>query len=129
MKLNKLLITIERYLPLILMCIFIFIQSSRKAVVISYDGDTNFLIHKLAHVVVYILLFLTSIRAFKNLKYALIFTIFYAVTDEIHQMFVKTRTSSFTDMMIDSISAYAAYLFIEKYYKKLPIILRKFFDL
>lgn len=129
MKFNKLLITIERYLPLILMCIFIFIQSSRRAVVISYDGNTNFLAHKLAHVVVYILLFLTSIRAFKNFKYGLIFTIFYAITDEIHQMFVQTRTSSFTDVMIDSISAFVTYLVIEKYYKKLPIILRKFFDL
>jgi VanZ family protein len=129
MKFNKLLIKIERYLPLVLMCIFIFIQSSRKAVVVSYDGNTNFLAHKLAHVIVYILLFLTSVRAFKDFKKALVFTIFYAITDEIHQMFVQTRTASVRDVLIDSVSALITYIFISKYFKKLPILLRKFFDL
>lgn len=123
------LIKIERYLPLALMCIFIFIQSSKRAVVVSYDGNTNFLAHKFAHVVVYLLLFLSAIRAFKDFKKALIFTIFYAVSDEVHQMFVQTRTASVRDVLIDSGSALVTYFLVTKYFKKLPIILRKFFDL
>jgi len=129
MKFNKMLIKIERYLPLVLMCIFIFIQSSRKAVVVSYDGNTNFLAHKLAHVIVYILLFLASVRALKDFKRALVFTILYGISDEVHQMFVQTRTASFRDVIIDSCSAFVTYLLVTKYFKKLPLIIRKFFDL
>jgi VanZ family protein len=129
MKFNKMLIKIERYLPLVLMCIFIFIQSSRKAVVVSYDGNTNFLAHKLAHVIVYILLFLASVRALKDFKRALVFTILYGISDEVHQMFVQTRTASFRDVIIDSCSAFVTYFLVTKYLKKLPLIIRKFFDL
>jgi len=129
MKFKKLLILIERYLPLILMSVFIFIQSSKRAVVVSYNGDVNFLAHKLAHVFVYSLLFLSAVRAFKNLNHALVFTILYAISDEYHQIFVQTRTASLRDVLIDAISASILYVLLKKYYKKLPLVLKSFLDL
>jgi VanZ family protein len=129
MRFKKLLILIERYLPLVLMSVFIFIQSSRRAVVVSYNGEVNFLLHKLAHVVVYIFLYITAVRAFKNLKKALIFTILYAISDEYHQMFVQTRTASWRDVIIDSVSASIIYLILKRNSKKLPYLLKNFLDL
>lgn len=129
MKFKKLLIQIERYLPLILMCAFIFVQSSKRAVVVSYNGEVNFFAHKFAHVFVYTLLFLSAVRAFKNLNQALIFTILYAISDEYHQMFVQTRTASIKDVIIDAVAAGVFYLLVKKYFKKLPVVLKSFLDL
>ena len=97
-KFEKTLINIERFLPLFLMCAFIYIQSSKPAVAVSYVGWFNFFIHKIAHVVVYALLFLFACRAFRDKKIALIFTILYAISDEYHQSFVATRTAAFSDV-------------------------------
>jgi len=110
----------------IFMISFIFYQSSQPARVVSYDGETNFLLHKFAHVVVYVLLFISSVRSFKDSRHALIFTILYAISDEFHQSFVQTRTSSFRDVVIDSISAGVFYLIINYYKNYLPKIIRKF---
>jgi len=90
-KFEKTLINIERFLPLILMCCFIFIQSSRPAVAVSYVGWFNFFLHKLAHVIVFSLLFLFACRAFRDKKMALIFTILYAISDEYHQSYIVTE--------------------------------------
>jgi len=128
-KFEKTLIFIERYLPLILTASFIYIQSSRPAIAVAYNGWLNFIIHKFAHVVVFSLLFLTSCRAFQDKKMALIFTILYAISDEYHQSFTVTRTPSFTDVVIDSVAAGGIFFLSEKYQKKIPSVLKKFFHL
>lgn len=128
-KFEKILIIIERYLPLFLMAAFIFIQSSRPAVAVSYVGWFNFLIHKLAHVIVYSLLFLFACRAFQDKKMALVFTILYAVTDEYHQSFISTRTASFSDVVLDSVAASGIFYLSGKYEKKIPQVIKKFFHL
>ena len=125
-KLEKLLITIERYLPLFLMCTFIFIQSSKPAVAVSYVGWFNFFLHKLAHVIVFSLLFLFACRGFRDKKIALIFTIIYAISDEYHQSFIATRTASFTDVLIDSFAAGGIFYLSEKYQKKIPHVIKSF---
>lgn len=128
-KFEKLLEIIERYLPLFLMCAFIYIQSSRPAIAVSYVGWFNYFLHKLAHVIVYSLLFIFSCRAFQDKKMALIFTILYAISDEYHQSFVATRTAAFSDVVIDSVSALGIFYLSEKYQKKIPQVIRKFFHL
>jgi len=126
---NKILIQIERFLPMLLVAVFIFIQSSKVRFTVSYIGWFDFLIHKLAHVVLFSLLFITSCRAFKDKKIALIFTILYAISDEYHQSFVVTRTPAFSDVVIDSISASGIFYLSEKYQKKIPAVFRNFFNL
>jgi hypothetical protein len=129
MKFKKLLYIIERFLPLILICTFIFIESSKKSVAVSANGGTDFFIHKLAHVVLYSSLFLTAVRAFKNKKIALIFTIIYAISDEFHQIFTPTRTPALRDVLIDSLSASYVYYLITKYSKELPQVLKNFIEM
>lgn len=126
---NKILIQIERFLPMVLVAVLIFIQSSKPATTVSYVGWFNFFIHKLAHVVIFSLLFITSCRGFKDKKIALIFTILYAISDEYHQSFTVTRTPAFTDVMIDSLAAAGIFYLSEKYQKKIPAVFRNFFSL
>jgi len=128
-KFEKTLINIERFLPLFLMCVFIYIQSSKPAIAVSYVGWFNFFLHKFAHVVVFSLLFLFACRAFRDKKIALIFTILYAISDEYHQSFVATRTAAFSDVLIDSFAAGNIYYLSEKYNKKIPAVLKNFFNL
>lgn len=126
---NRFLEFVERYLPLILVCVFIFIQSGKQARVVSYDGNTNYLIHKLAHFFLFSLVFLFAHRSFGNKKQALVFTVLYGISDEIHQNFVPTRTPSIIDIMIDSGAGLTWYLFIEKYKRFIPEVLVRFFNL
>lgn len=128
-KFEKILIAIERYLPLFLMCTFIFIQSSRRAVAISYIGWFNYFLHKLAHIIVFSFLFLFACRAFRDKKLALIFIILYAISDEYHQSFVTTRTSAFTDVLIDVFAGAGIFYLSEKYQKKIPHVIRNFFHI
>jgi hypothetical protein len=128
-KFEKILINIERFLPLFLMSAFIYIQSSKPSLAVSYVGWLNYIFHKLAHVFVYSLLFLFACRAFKDKKIALIYTIIYAFSDEYHQSFIATRNASFTDVIIDSVSAGGIFYLSEKYQKKIPHVIRKFFNL
>jgi VanZ family protein len=126
---ESLLNKIEKHLPLFLICIFIFIQSDKTARVVSYDGNTNWFIHKLAHFVLFSLVFLFANRSFGDKRKALVFTILYGISDEIHQSFVPTRTASLTDVLIDSSAGVSMYFLISKYKKYLPISITKFFNI
>lgn len=128
-KWEKVLNLIERHLPLVLICIFIFIQSGKTARVVSYDGNTNFFIHKLAHFILFSLVFLFAHRSFGDKRKALIFTILYGISDEIHQSFIPTRTPSLTDVLIDSGAGLTMFYLISKYKKIMPISIVKFFNL
>jgi VanZ family protein len=119
-KLTKFKNLFSNYFPLIFVCSYIFYQSSKRAVVLSYNGDTNFFLHKLAHVIVYSLVFLTATRAFKNMKIAVFFGILFGISDEIHQNFVPTRTASVVDVLIDSISVLTTFFLVKRFKKYLP---------
>lgn len=68
-------------------------------------------VRKAAHVTEFLVLFLLSVNAFRHdiadrkklLIAAFLFTVGYAVTDEIHQSFVPGRAGVPTDVLIDSI--------------------------
>ena len=68
-------------------------------------------VRKGAHVTEFLVLFLLAVNAFKNdvadrkklLAAAFLFTVGYAVTDEVHQSFVPGRAGVPTDVLIDSI--------------------------
>jgi len=126
---NKLLEFIETHLPLVLVCIFIFIQSEKQARVVSYDGNTNYFIHKLAHFLLFSLVFLFAHRSLGNRKYALVFTVLYGVFDEIHQYYVTTRNPSIIDVIIDSGAGLTWFILIAKYKKYFPKVIVKFFNL
>jgi VanZ family protein len=73
--------------------------------------EQDFLLRKIAHVVEFGILTLLLYRAIKNeghktnkaIIYSFIIALFYAFTDEFHQLFVRGRHGSLKDVGIDSI--------------------------
>lgn len=69
------------------------------------------IIRKAAHVTEYLILmtfFYKSIQQINPTKagfYALVGTVFYAMTDEFHQLYIIGRSGSVFDVMIDSLGA------------------------
>ena len=74
----------------------------------------NFITRKAAHMAEYTVLAVLFFRGIKNttnfsltksLWLAFIFTVMYALTDEVHQRFVSGRTGKFYDVSIDAFGA------------------------
>ncbi len=85
------------------------ISANRKKEIIR---DTRFYVRKLAHFTLYFVLncFLYfSFKAFgikRPLLWSLTFCFLFAITDEIHQLFVSKRTGRFFDVVVDTWGAF-----------------------
>lgn len=95
----------------------------------GYDYNTFWFyyfkpIRKLAHFSEYGLLGMlayTNVKEYfkkKHILYALIISVLYAISDEIHQLFVAGRYCSFVDVLIDASGAFCAILLIHFISKK-----------
>lgn len=129
MKNSKFYDTLEDYFPLVVLSTYIFIQSSRPAVMVSYHGPTDYFVHKVAHVIVYSFLYLFACRAFKDKRNALVYCILFAISDEVHQFFTPTRNASVIDLLIDATAILGTNYLIENFYTKIPNVLKKFFGI
>ena len=81
----------------------------------------HFLIRKLAHFTEYFILGVLVIFTFreygiKNVFIPLVVCILYACSDEIHQLFIKGRTGSFIDAIIDSCGSLTSILLLYYFY-------------
>jgi VanZ family protein len=73
----------------------------------------NHIVRKFAHFSIYFVLGLlvtnafvrSGVRGFKAFIFSLVFCILYAVSDEVHQLFVPGRGAQVTDVLIDSLGA------------------------
>jgi len=84
--------------------------------------EYDFLLRKMAHLTEYfILTFLLhrafsgsfNINAFRLFIYPVIFSLLYAISDEIHQYFILGRGCSAKDVLIDAIGIIGFYVFIK----------------
>ncbi len=99
-----------RFVPALLWMIVIFVLSSIPNLELSGQLSTyDYLLRKLAHIVEYIILNLLIIYGLnrqptltKSIFFATVISILYAISDEIHQSFVPTRSSKITDVIIDA---------------------------
>lgn len=96
---------ILRFAPPLVWMILIFLFSSRPDLPSNQIFIIDFLMKKAAHFFEYIVLFLLWFRALgkKSPLDALMISIAYAFTDEIHQLFVPGRTGLLRDVGIDSV--------------------------
>lgn len=133
-KRHPLFRTILLVLPAILWMTLIFYLSSRQRVAVSNTYIINFMFFKFLHVTEYSILYTLVYRAlciysekrlplYKKLLIALIITLLYAMTDEIHQTFVPTREGTVRDVLIDSIGIAIMYSYIKKYPKLIDKLL------
>lgn len=90
-------------LPIVWM-ILIFYLSSRTDLPRAETYFLDFLFKKSGHVFVYFVLCLSWIFALgsKHVEKAILYTLAYTFTDEIHQLFVPGRTGVMTDILIDT---------------------------
>lgn len=99
------------WLPLILWMVIIFLLSSQPKIVRFEDKVTDFITGKIAHIIEYALLYILWFRTInneltgKNWKLPLFFTVIYAISDEIHQLFIPTREGKLRDVIIDTVGA------------------------
>lgn len=114
---------LRRWLPVILWSGVIFLFSSWETPPSPQDTLLNFLLKKTAHLFEYAILYYLLFRAInhevcetptENVKfrklhahylYPLVFTILYAISDEIHQSFVSGRHGRAADVLIDAAAA------------------------
>lgn len=93
--------------------------------IILFMIDLSYLIRKLAHFSEYFILGIFTIVLFQeyssNIRsvfvFAVLFCIFYACTDEFHQLFVMGRSARILDVFIDSCGSFLAgilFLFLQR---------------
>ena len=77
------------------------------------------IIRKLAHMFLYFILYLLSYFFFKSLKskkvflFSFIFCLIYAISDEVHQLFIIERSFGLIDILIDMIGSFISFCFIK----------------
>lgn len=119
--------------PALALMITIFFLSSRQRIAVSEEFAINFIVFKSLHVIEYATLFFLVFRGYyrtfshKNMNkiygYAIVTTFLYAVSDEVHQTFVPTRTGTVRDVFIDSIGILLCFQYTKMYLAKLKIFL------
>ncbi len=91
--------------------------------------EYDFFLRKIAHILEYSVLTFFLYRAFKGsfdmnalrlFMYPAALSFLYAISDEVHQYFVKGRNCCFQDTLIDTIGILGFYIVINKgnYFKK-----------
>ena len=120
---------IKKIISIILLigwCLLIFYFSNQNGIISRYSSSRalNFLnkilninlynykysiliVRKCAHMFLYFILYLLVFIVFKNFKvkkiyfYSLIFCLIYAISDEVHQLFIVERSFKISDIFID----------------------------
>lgn len=118
------MIFLRRWLPVVAWSGIIFLFSSWETPPSPQDTLLNFLLKKTAHLIEYAILYYLAYRAmnhpegshpsrWKDAILPLVFTILYAVSDEIHQSFVSGRHGRAADVLIDAAGALTVLLKIK----------------
>lgn len=99
------------WLPVFIWCGVIFWLSNTPNLSTNL-GFWDVILRKIAHITEYFILNLLLYRAFKNtftlkllylVLWSAILSLIYAISDELHQLFVPTRNGNLEDVLIDSV--------------------------
>ena len=105
--------SIWRWVPAIADAALIFILSAQPNLHLAAEPDLDFILHKVAHLIVYAVLGWLVARAIDGptrsprflVAATLLLCVAYAATDELHQSFVPGRGPSPRDVVIDAAGA------------------------
>ena len=112
--------TLKLWVPTLFWCLVIFVLSSLPGADFSANKGDNFLIRKSLHVIEYGVLTVCLFRATKKVGLAVLLSILYAVSDEVHQDFIIGRTGKVSDVLFDGFASMLAGLILWKYFQNLP---------
>lgn len=118
------------WVPAIAWMMFIFFLSSQTKVSVAHKFIIDFIIFKSLHVIEYAVLYFLIFRALYQtnnnklpLKYKFILPIvigfFYSITDELHQLFVPTRSGQLKDTGFDLLGLILMYTLIKYNFHKI----------
>jgi len=114
------------WLPVVFWCFLIFYFSSIPNLKASQNPLWDEIIRSFMHGVFYAILYFLFFRAVnfvrkvKNFWWPLIFSFLYAFSDEVHQLFVPTRTFQLKDLLVDFTGAALGGLILWKLLPKAP---------
>lgn len=117
---------IRYLLPLLLYISFIIFMSSQPNIKTETVIPDNYL-KTLAHFIEYFILSILSYRFINQISkqaifYTILFVLLFAISDELHQYFVDTRTASGYDILVDVIGMCVGLFIIKRgksFYKKI----------
>ena len=115
---------IRYWLPPIIWMALIFYLSSRLRASATGKFLFDFLIFKTLHIIEYAILYFLLFRAFHSinnkqltidnkLMLPIFLSIFYSISDEVHQTFVPTREGKIRDILIDILGILLMYIYIK----------------
>lgn len=112
--------------PVIIWCVLIFYLSSIPQLKAARDPFWDEIIRSILHLLIYAFLFILLFRAInaekkeKDYFWPVALSILYALSDELHQALVPTRTFEFKDLIIDVTGILFGGLVIWKLLPKAP---------
>ena len=108
--------SIKRFFMPILWMIMIYYLSSQPDLPSNKIDYLDFIMKKTAHFTEYLVLTVLWFRALqlKSPSTALLISLAYAFTDEIHQLFVPGRTGNLRDVFIDGLGVFLGILIINR---------------
>ena len=83
-------------------------EGVRAQVIENSEFSLTDVVRKIAHIMEYGVLASVAYFAFRRFSWAFVFSVLYAASDEIHQIFVPGRGPRVTDVLIDSFGAILA---------------------
>jgi len=123
-------------LPIVWM-ILIFTLSNRQSIAVSQYLLPNFVFFKSLHIIEYAILTFLNIMAITvnfrrpTFRYILLISallaLLFAISDEIHQLYVPTREGRFRDVLIDSIGIFSVYCLAIRYEKRISKVVASTF--
>jgi len=125
---KKISYLLRYWFPSVVFMIVIFYLSSRQRMSISDQYWLNFIFFKTLHMIGYALFQFVNFRAFLSIKdkqtskkfliFSLVISFLYAISDEIHQTFVPTRSGTLRDVFIDTVGITIMYTYLKNNYEK-----------
>lgn len=115
---------IQYWLPPLIWMVIIFYFSSRLRTSVTGEFLFDFIFFKGLHMIEYAVLYFLLFRSFysinnsqltinNKLLFPIILSVFYALSDEIHQTFVPTREGKTRDVIIDTAGILIMYIYIK----------------
>jgi VanZ family protein len=99
------------------MAVIFYFSSRSTAGVISSEPLTRFFVFKSFHLIEYAILAILLLFASQKFLPTILIAYLYACSDEIHQLFTPTRTSKFTDTLIDLLGIIIGLIAIQAFKK------------
>lgn len=107
----------KKYTPALLWMIFIFYLSSRHSAVSTDVYIITFAINKTLHLIEYAILVILFFYPLQKIKPSILYSLLFAVSDEIHQHFVPGRQGCVRDVFIDMLGILIGILIIHFWQK------------